>query len=60
MERPEFVLDDYLEFLDYAKKTHKINMFGARPYLMQEFPELTKQLAREVLIYWMRIFDKDT
>lgn len=45
---------EYFEFLDELRDSGATNMFGARPYLMEEFPELTKQEAGEVLQAWMR------
>jgi hypothetical protein len=34
------------------------NMFGARPYLMREFPELNSKEASAVLAYWMKTFEE--
>ena len=31
-------------------------MFGARPYLMNAYPKLSKDGAKEVLSYWMETF----
>ena len=54
--KPECLTDDHLEFLDDLRESGDTNMFGARPYLAGEFPELTKQEAKAVLAYWMRTF----
>ena len=35
------------------------NMFGACPYLMDEFLELTRKEATEVLTYWMKTFAQE-
>lgn len=56
IERPEFVTNDMLEFLDDLRESGDTNMFGARPYVMEEFPELTRQEAGHVLSYWMKTF----
>lgn len=40
------------EYLDELRESGEINMFGATPYIMQEF-DLTKQEAREVLLAYM-------
>ena len=55
-ERPEFVTNDMLEFLDELRESGDTNMFGARPYVLEEFPELTRQEASGVLTYWMETF----
>ena len=54
--RPEFVQDRYLSYLSAVRESGLINMFGAAPYLVNEFPELDKRKAREVLSYWMANF----
>jgi hypothetical protein len=33
-------------------------MFGARPYLMEEYPDLSKNEAGQVLQYWMNTFSE--
>jgi hypothetical protein len=58
-ERPEFVTDEHLEYLDELRESGETNMFGARPYLLSEFPELTKSEAGQVLSYWMVTFGSD-
>ena len=54
--KPEFVQDRHLSYLDAVRESGLINMFGAAPYLVSEFPELDKRKAREVLSYWMANF----
>lgn len=58
MERPEFVLDEHLEYLDELRESGETNMFGARPYLMAEYPELEQKEAAEILTYWMKTFSE--
>lgn len=45
----------YFDYLDCLRMMGTINMFGAVPYLQEEFPELSfdKARAREVLTAWM-------
>jgi len=31
-------------------------MFGAVPFILLEFPDLSEQQAKKVLIYWMNTF----
>jgi hypothetical protein len=53
---PDFVKVEYLEYLDDLRESGETNMFGARPYLMREYPELSKQEASTVLAHWMQCF----
>jgi hypothetical protein len=46
---------EQLEFLDGLRASGATNMFGARPYLIQEFG-LDKNEAAEVLSEWMETF----
>jgi len=54
--KPLFVTDEHLEYLDELRESGETNMFGARPYLMDVFPDLTKPEASQVLQYWMDTF----
>ena len=56
IQRPDYVKDEHLEFLDELRDSGDTNMFGARPYLMNEFWDLTKQEAAAILTYWMGTF----
>ena len=56
MEKPTFVKEEHLEFLDGLRESGVTNMYGATPYVQDEFPELTKGQARKVLTYWMKTF----
>jgi hypothetical protein len=56
IDRPEFVKNVYLKYLNAVRESGLTNMFGAVPYLVCEFPELDKRQARAVLSYWMRTF----
>jgi hypothetical protein len=55
-DRPDFILDKHLEYLDKLRNSGETNMFGARVYLLENFPELTKEEAGKILTYWMRTF----
>jgi len=44
---------EYFEFLDALRETGATNMFGAASYLRDEYPELSKQEARQILMRWM-------
>jgi hypothetical protein len=58
-DRPEFVTDEHLTFLDELRESAVCNMFGARIYINEEFPELTTKEAAAVLSYWMKTFGTD-
>lgn len=49
--------ETYFQYLDDLRESAVTNMFGAAPYLVQEFG-LTKQEAREVLSEWMETFSE--
>jgi len=40
----------YYEFLGELRDSGITNMFGARPYLLEEFPELSSEEAQKILI----------
>lgn len=54
--RPECVTEDHLNYLDALRASGAANMYGARPYLMEEFPELGERESAAVLAYWMKSF----
>ena len=53
---PAQVKEEYLSYLNVLRLSGATNMFGAVPYLRNEFPELTNEDARTVLQYWMENF----
>ena len=59
MEKPSVVKNEHLDYLDKLRESGNTNMFGARPWLMSKFPELSGQEAVEVLGYWMESFGED-
>lgn len=58
MERPEFVTEEHLVFLDNLRETGATNMFGATPYIENEYPEFSSQEAKDLLLYWMDSFNE--
>lgn len=58
MARPDYVTDEHLEYLDDLRESGQTNMFGARPYLIREFP-LDRKFAAMILIYWIKTFGED-
>tara|TARA_B100001564_G_C20272413_1_gene504346 strand:- start:11 stop:202 length:192 start_codon:yes stop_codon:yes gene_type:complete len=43
------------EYLDALRESGSINMFGARPYLMEEF-EVSQSEASDILSDWMKAY----
>ena len=56
VKRPEIVKDGHLEYLDTLRESGVTNMFGAAPYLREEYNYLSKKEARDILKYWMDNF----
>ena len=59
MERPEFVTDEHLEYLDELRESGVTNMYGAGTYLQRVFG-LEQKVARDILSYWMKTFGDDS
>ena len=52
-------IDDFLVYLDELRESGVTNMFGARPYLADNFyPVLDDKWAGKVLAYWMQTFSE--
>lgn len=47
--------EEHKEYLDQLRESGATNMFGARPYLMEEF-DLDKKEASKILVEWMKSF----
>lgn len=56
---PVAAKEEHLDYLYYLRQSGETNMFGARPYLMSEFPSLSKDDAGEILSFWMRTFPRE-
>ena len=50
---------EHKQYLDTLRESGVTNMFVARTYLMDEFPDLTKRLAQAILLEWMETFGKE-
>ena len=48
-------MKQYFDYLEQLRKSGVTNMFGAGPYLQQEFG-LTRQDARDILVKWMESY----
>jgi len=56
-ERPVFVTDEQLEYLDALRDTGDTNMYGAGRYLEAEF-DITGKEATSILVYWMESYSE--
>ena len=57
-ERPEFLTDEHLEYLDGLRESGVTNMFGAGAYLREVFDDLKRGQEHKVLAYWMDTFSE--
>ena len=58
-DRPKFVTQEHLDYLDELCKTGDTNMCGAAPYLMREFSDVVDlENSRNIITYWMLTFGK--
>lgn len=56
--KPKCVKTLHLTYLDGLRSSGDTNMMGARPFLMEEFPDLSEHDASAVLSFWMRTFSE--
>ena len=56
IDKPTYVSEEMLVYLDDLKDSAVTNMFGARPYLLDAFPKLNMAEATNVLSYWMQSY----
>lgn len=48
----------YYQELDWIRDSGMCNMYGATPYLNEEFPELTEKECRKILTSWMEEYEE--
>lgn len=50
----------YFDYLEQLRQSGETNMYGAVPYLQEEFPELrySPERARKILLAWFGTFEK--
>lgn len=52
-----YEFEEYFDSLDDLRESGVTNMFGASPYVIEEFG-VDKSTAQRILIEWMRTFDE--
>lgn len=55
MEKPKFVTEEHLSFLDGLRASGACNMFGSPQYLQEVF-SMSRTKAKETFFYWMESF----
>lgn len=50
---------EVFNYLNELRESGDTNMFGARPYVMAEFPYLSPNEAKEILSLWMSNFSQE-
>lgn len=51
----------YFDYLEKLRQSGATNMYGAAPYLQEEFPELRydRDKAKEILLAWIKTFEME-
>lgn len=57
IERPDFVTDEHLEYLDELRESGITNMYGAPSFVENEFG-VDWETASKITSYWMKTFSK--
>jgi hypothetical protein len=50
---------EVFQYLNELRESGSTNMFGARTYIISEFPLIEEKEAKELLLTWMKVFNKD-
>ena len=51
--RPSFAKNEHILTLDYFKASGLMNGFGAKQYLMTQYPQLSDNVAAAIVCYWL-------
>lgn len=49
---------EVFQYLNELRESGATNMFGARRYIMEEFPLIESDEAKILLTTWMKVFNK--
>lgn len=52
-QKPPNLAPEHLEYLDDLRESGSINMYSAAPFLQKQYPSLSKDEAKDILLYWM-------
>lgn len=53
----EELKNECFDFLYALRRASATNMYGARPYMQEAFPQLNEAQCIEILVQWMQEFD---
>lgn len=56
-ERPEFLTDEHLEYLDDLRESGQTNMFGAGQWVQEAFG-VDRKSSQAIVLYWMKTFSQ--
>jgi hypothetical protein len=56
-ERPTFLKEHHLLFLDDLRQSGVTNMYGATPYIRSAYG-VSQEKASAILLYWMKTFSE--
>ncbi len=51
--KPPNLLPEHLTYLNDLRESGATNMWGASPFLERRYPSLSKDDAKDILLYWM-------
>ena len=57
-ERPQFVTDEHLTYLDDLRPFGAINMYNKMSSWLKVDFGLDKEIAKKVVLYWMKTFSE--
>ncbi|MCP4650365.1 MAG: hypothetical protein GY853_09850 [PVC group bacterium] len=54
--KPSKLKEEHLYYLDDLRESGVTNMYGATPFLQEDFEDLNIKESRDILLYWMKTF----
>lgn len=56
--RPAFIKEQHLDYLDNLRESGDCNMFMCGPHFQAAFPTVGRNETRETILYWMKTFNQ--
>lgn len=57
IQKPENMAPEHMEYLDDLRESGSTNMMGAATFLQRMYPSLSKDDAKDILLYWMETYE---
>ena len=54
MQRPQFIRDEHLQFVDMLEEEIALNIFEVVPRILERYPSMNPHQAQEVMQFWMQ------